>query len=74
MRVWYNDTNNWYLMKEWNSTSFSSGINYSINFTLNSTEGMHVVRCAIGYCSGYSCSMNDECIGPGEAENMTTTT
>jgi hypothetical protein len=68
IRVWYNDTINWYLMAEWNNTTFSSGINYSTNFSMNSTEGMHVVRCMIGYCAGYECNMNDECVSSGEAE------
>jgi len=62
IEVWYNDTNNWYLINHWGNTTQSSGMNYSTEFRINSTEGTHFVRCMIRYCTSGACPITGNCV------------
>jgi hypothetical protein len=67
IEIWYNDTNNWYLIQHNDSGTTSTGVNYSTTFKVNSTEGTHIVRCMIRYCSeGGECSITGSCVNSSD--------
>jgi len=67
MEIWYNDTTNWYLIRHWDKTTIGTE-NETISFKVNSSEGVHVVRCMIRYCSSGACDITGNCVNSTYAQ------
>jgi hypothetical protein len=62
--IWYNDTQNWYSIRNWTFEGNLPYLNFSVIFTVNSTPGMHVIRCVQYYDYGANKTIPTNC-APG---------